>query len=114
MDNRACNYCSQPFVPREAKVRFCSADCRVAYHDEERREGVARLRQERASEPSTYHAHAQANADTLGGRWAMQPKADPSTQSSPPLPVPNWAHDPVGTEPPLGLRVDDLPPEARS
>jgi hypothetical protein len=56
-----------------------------------------------ASQPTTYWAQAQADAEREG---------DPSALTglvSPKLAAPNWAHDPVPQEPPLGFRVDDVP-----
>lgn len=44
--SKKCLHCDEPFVPREAKARFCCAECRIEYYANERREAVKRFREE--------------------------------------------------------------------
>jgi len=45
MSEKKCDQCSEPFVPREAKQRFCCRACSVAWFQNERREAVKRFRE---------------------------------------------------------------------
>jgi uncharacterized Zn finger protein (UPF0148 family) len=47
MNEKHCDHCGKPFVPREAKVRFCTSVCREEFWLEERRQAVAAYRQQR-------------------------------------------------------------------
>jgi hypothetical protein len=46
----SCEWCGEPFNPREAKQRFCCRDCSIAFYDEERREAVKLYRQLKAEQ----------------------------------------------------------------
>jgi hypothetical protein len=50
MGERRCDRCSEPYVPREAKQRFCCRACSDAWFAEERREAVKHYRQARETE----------------------------------------------------------------
>jgi hypothetical protein len=69
-----------------------------------------RLRE--APEPTTYFemasAKASTEADAASGRFGAVTNAAPALDQSM-LVGPAWAADPTGPEPPLGIRVDDLP-----
>ncbi|MFB9262831.1 hypothetical protein ACFFWD_06535 [Bradyrhizobium erythrophlei] len=109
MIERKCTYCGNPVIPREAKHKFCSDDCRIGFYAEERREAVARLRQER--EASTYFEHAQADA-APGGRFAnAAPLHVTRAEPSVPLTAPDWsrAMASMPDEPPLNEDVNWLP-----
>lgn len=45
MSQLRCAECAEPFTPRESKVRFCSAQCRIDWHTNERREAIRRYRE---------------------------------------------------------------------
>ena len=45
-----CDRCGEPFIPREAKQRFCCRTCSNAWFAEERREAVRLLRARRDGE----------------------------------------------------------------
>jgi hypothetical protein len=44
MDTKDCPHCKQPFAPRRTNQRFCSDPCRVTFHLDERKRGLALLR----------------------------------------------------------------------
>ena len=45
-----CAECGEPYVPREAKQRFCSSACRIEWFAKERREAVKRHRERQEEE----------------------------------------------------------------
>ena len=47
MTNRTCDRCSEPYVPREAKQRFCCRACSDAWFANERRQAVQLFREQR-------------------------------------------------------------------
>lgn len=105
MPQMKCVECGTPFVPREAKQRFCSPACRIDWFAHERREAVKRFRQSNADQdeaPQSYFAMEAARLDansTLIG------------SATPPLAGPQWSRDlaALPKEPPLGDDVNSLP-----
>jgi uncharacterized OB-fold protein len=45
MLQQKCAECGEPFVPREAKQRFCTQTCRIEWFANERREAIRRYRE---------------------------------------------------------------------
>ena len=50
MTEKVCDYCNEPFRPREAKQRFCGPVCRDEFWKAERRDAMAAYRQHREEE----------------------------------------------------------------
>jgi hypothetical protein len=48
--DRFCKCCNQQFTPREAKQMFHSRECSIAWWQDERRQAMAMLRQQRAEQ----------------------------------------------------------------
>jgi predicted RNA-binding Zn-ribbon protein involved in translation (DUF1610 family) len=48
--NKTCKHCGEPFIPREAKARFCCPECRTEWWQDERRAAMALLRRHRETE----------------------------------------------------------------
>jgi len=59
MSQPKCAECGEPFVPREAKQRFCTPACRIEWFANERREAIRRYRERehgKAQEPGNVSA----------------------------------------------------------
>jgi hypothetical protein len=56
MPQHKCAECGEPYVPREAKQRFCTPVCRIEWFANERREAVAMLRQQRQQDETVQRA----------------------------------------------------------
>ena len=46
MTKKRCDYCNEPFAPREAKARFCGPACRDEFWKDERRQAMALRRKQ--------------------------------------------------------------------
>ena len=55
---RHCDTCNEPFMPREAKVRFCCTSCREEFWNDQRRQAMAALRQQQAEAQHNEEQHA--------------------------------------------------------
>ena len=101
-----CDYCREPFEAREEKQRFCDAQCREAYWNDERRVAMAELRRKRFEPGATYFGRTIAGIgiDDVGDSYIVG--SDPTLRA--PLPAPSYAVD-RNAEPPLGEEVDALP-----
>ncbi|MHC2466706.1 hypothetical protein [Bradyrhizobium embrapense] len=49
-DERHCDHCGAAFIPREAKVRFCSPQCNREWWSAERSKALAFYRQQQPQE----------------------------------------------------------------
>jgi len=49
-EQKRCDYCGEPFVPREAKVRFCCRACNSNWWQAERSRALAFYRKQQAEE----------------------------------------------------------------
>jgi hypothetical protein len=56
MPQRPCDNCGAAFVPREAKVRFCCADCNREWWVRRRSQAMALLAQREAEQPEEAQA----------------------------------------------------------
>ncbi|MCA1513638.1 recombination protein NinG [Bradyrhizobium sp. NBAIM01] len=101
MPQLKCAECGEPFAPREAKQRFCSPACRIAWFANERREAVRRYRSEM---PSSYFEMEAGRDDESSGPAVTG--ASPVYGAN--LPAPAWskALASLPKERPLGERVD--------
>jgi hypothetical protein len=57
----------------------------------------------------TLHGHAISEANEGAGRFTAQSRVG-ATAAPAPVAAPNWAHDPSGPEPPLGVDINALEP----
>jgi hypothetical protein len=48
MSDRTCGRCNEPYVPREAKQRFCCRACSDAFFADERRRALQLFRAQRS------------------------------------------------------------------
>jgi hypothetical protein len=107
MTHRNCEWCGETFWAR-LNQRFCQLSCNQAWNNEAARRGRELLRQQQA----TTYAQLAAGAlgDEAGGRFAVaRPKPQMNEFREGPWPVPDWSHDPVGPEPPLGFDINEVP-----
>jgi hypothetical protein len=101
-----CQFCSFPFIPREAAQRFCSAGCREEFWKTERREAMELRRQQREA---ACFGRALADEAVPAGPFAKAPARVTGIVGEP-LAVPEWMPGAqLPTEPPLGVAVDELP-----
>ena len=74
----------------------------------------ATLRNDRLvrEQAGTLYSHAISEANEGAGRFTAQSRATVVGATAAPAPVaaPNWAHDPSGPEPPLGVDINALEP----
>jgi hypothetical protein len=44
MQERRCDRCGEPFIPRQYNQRFCGGPCSINWHQDERRRAIELLR----------------------------------------------------------------------
>lgn len=101
MSKSKCLTCGQEYFPRQHNQRFCCKACNDVHYNAERRRAMELLRSQ------TYFGRELMSAAEGKGSIVQVGGIGGA------LPAPNWAVDPTGTEPALGIDIEAVPEEAR-